>query len=79
MRNLFSYSNIGLLIDIIGVIIIYFFGISSELNKSGTGGLILEDSDKTKKKAIIYDCISKGGLLLIGVGFIFQIVGNVIK
>ena len=38
---------------------------------------MLEEEDETeKKKAQIYDCLSRLGLFLIVVGFVVQILGN---
>lgn len=77
MKQFISYNNIGLILDVIGAVIIFVFGISSGLNKEGASGWILENSNEMKKKAIFYDWISRGGLFLIILGFIFQIIGNV--
>ena len=78
MEQICSFNNIGLSLDAIGVVIIFIFGISSDLNRDGAVGLLVENSDEEAKKARKHDCISKIGLVLIIIGFILQIIGNLI-
>jgi len=79
MENLLSTNNIGLMLDVAGVIIIFFFGISSDLNKNGAVGWLVENSEEMSKKAERHNRVSKLGLLLIIVGFTLQIIGNINK
>ena len=68
---------IGLSLDIIGVIILFFFGLPPRIKKGGTINLILEQTDNNEdKKWKIYDFISKLGLLLIIIGFSIQLYSN---
>lgn len=77
IRQFISYNNIGLIFNVMGAVIIFVFGISSGLNRDGTSGWMLEDSNEMKKKAIFYDWISRGGLFLIILGFIFQLIDSI--
>ena len=65
---------IGLAFDIIGVILLFFFGIPSDLNKHGRIFRVVSQIDQASidewKK---FDILSKTGLTLIILGFIFQI------
>lgn len=68
---------IGLSLDIIGVIILFFFGLPPRINKGGTINLILEQTDtKEDKKWKIYNFISNLGLILIIIGFSIQLYSN---
>lgn len=73
-------NSVGLIIDIIGVILIFLFGITPTLNLEGAVFLIAEQEDeKVKKKAKIYKGLSILGLILVFLGFVFQLIGNLIK
>ena len=68
---------IGLTFDIIGVIMLFKYGLPSDVNKHGHGFLILEqEDDDEKKKWKKYNFLSRMGLLLIIIGFIFQMCSN---
>lgn len=72
-------NTLGLIFDIIGVIILFKFGLPSDVNKYGEVSLLLEDNDTDEiKKWRRYDCWSKIGLISILFGFILQIVSNYI-
>jgi hypothetical protein len=68
---------IGLSFDIIGVIMLFKYGLPTDLNKSGATYKALEQIDKD---AIIkyqkYDRYSKLALVIIIIGFLFQIMSN---
>ena len=71
--------NLGLLLDIIGVVLLWCFGLPPDVRREGQSYILAEGEDQTeKRKAKLYDCLSKLGLFLIIFGFIVQIVGNVI-
>jgi hypothetical protein len=68
---------IGLSLDIIGVLFIYFFGLPSNFNKGDiriTEGKI-SNCKKLKNKAII--TFSVTGITLVVIGFIIQIISQV--
>jgi hypothetical protein len=67
----------GLSLDIIGVIMIFLYGISPFLDPEGqvylvTGGV----DEKEKQEARCYKLRSKVGLMLVILGFIGQLVGR---
>ena len=72
-----TINSIGLVIDIIGVAILWRYGLPEPLSREGAVYIIAEQSDKTEKlKAARYDFLSKIGLTLILCGFLFQLGSN---
>ena len=70
-------NSAGLVIDIIGVVLIFFFGISPMIDSEGSVFITLEQRDELEiRKAKKYKCISRFGLILIALGFIAQIISN---
>jgi len=73
-------NSLGLFFDILGAIAIFKFGIPKKIDKNGHQYLILEQiDDGEKKKAKKYEKLSYIGLTLIIIGFIMQLIGNLIK
>lgn len=71
--------NLGLLLDAIGVVLVWRFGLPPEISRHGHSSILLEGVDEAeKRKAQIYDWLSRLGLFLIVLGFIVQIIGNLI-
>lgn len=69
----YSLNIIGLFLDISGVIILFFYGLPAEVDKNGYNYYIGEEEDgMEKKKYKRYKKISRIGLALIFLGFIFQ-------
>jgi hypothetical protein len=68
----------GLIFDIIGAIVLFKYGLPIETNKYGSIFLIAEESNideiKQHKKS---ESISKIGILLILLGFIFQFLSSI--
>lgn len=65
---------IGLLCDIVGAILLFFFGLPSDLNKKGLIFRVLDQVDEAEiKKWKVYDFWSKIGIFLIVAGFCFQL------
>ncbi len=77
-----STTSIGLLLDIIGVIIIYFYGPPIDpILPDGSelvwhGGFGREEDKQKAKEAQRKKLLSKIGLLYIGLGFVFQFIGS---
>lgn len=66
---------IGLTLDVAGVILIFFYGISPMIDTDGNTYRISGEIDENEiKKAKKYKCASRLGLLLVIIGFIFQLV-----
>ena len=74
-----NLNNIGLLLDIGGVFIIYKFGLPDNVNREGKSVLIIENVDPEEiKKGKKYDNMAAVGILLLIVGFALQIIHNLI-
>ena len=73
-------NSIGLVLGMIGVVLLFFYGISPMIDSDGTVFLAAEQEDENeKKKAKKYNCFSRLGLILIFIGFILQLSSNFIK
>ena len=79
MANTPAYLNIGgLVLDIIGVIMLFKFGLPADIRRGGTRLLDLGDPDQEEKaKAIRYDRWALVGLTTLIVGFLAQGAGSV--
>ncbi len=64
---------IGLIYDLVGVLIIWKYGLPPAVNRSGSIGLKVGVNEKEQKKAKNYDVLSFLGMELICLGFIWQI------
>lgn len=70
-------NSTGLGLDIIGVILIFFFGIPPKIDREGYVHIIAEQTDvEEKRKVQLYDRLSNAALILIIVGFILQLASN---
>ncbi len=69
-------NSLGLAFDIVGVILLFKFGLPEEVRRGGTGFLIVNNDDQEAAKAKIYDRYSHVALALIVLGFGLQIVSN---
>jgi hypothetical protein len=70
-------NSTGLVLDIIGVVIIWRYGLPEPLSREGAVYIIAEQSDQAEKlKAARYDLLSKIGLVLVLGGFVFQLLSN---
>ena len=66
----------GLSLDILGALLIFKFGLPPEVSRSGASALLLEGTDEEEVvKARWYDSTSRVGILLLALGFAFQIGG----
>ena len=73
-------NSVGLALDIIGVILIWRFGLPASLSRDGHDYLILESTNEPeKRKALTYDHLSQFGLALVVAGFVFQLASNFIS
>ncbi|MDB5226583.1 MAG: rane protein of unknown function [Bacteroidota bacterium] len=71
---------IGLSFDIVGVLMLFKFGLPEQISRDGSIGIILEQSDPEEtKKAKLYDRLSYVALTLIVLGFLFQLGGNIVN
>ena len=73
-------NSFGLLLDIVGVVLIWRFGLPEPILRSGAKYLITGMTDeKEKEKAGRFHTLSKVGLGLIIIGFVLQLIGNFLK
>lgn len=79
MANTPAYLNIGgLVLDIIGVIILFRFGLPADIRRGGIRSLDLGNPDPEEAdKARRYDCWAWFGLTILIVGFLAQGAGSV--
>ena len=70
-------STVGLFLDIIGVIMLFIYGIPENVDRRGSQHLILEEADETElDKARHYDVMSFLAVTSLVVGFVCQIAGQ---
>jgi hypothetical protein len=70
-------NSIGLLFDIAGVLVLFKYGLPSEVSKEGSIGIAFQGTDLDEvKKWKKYDCWSKFGLSIILIGFLLQLSSN---
>jgi hypothetical protein len=70
-------NSIGLIFDIIGVLILFKFGLPSEVSKTGSISIIAEQTDEDEvRKWKKYNLFSKIGLAFILIGFFLQLYSN---
>ena len=70
-------SSAGLLLDILGAILIWKYGLPDPIRRDGVQLLALEQADPNEaQKANQYDRYSKVGLLLLISGFCVQLISN---
>ena len=66
----------GLVMDVVGVVLIFRFGLPPPVSRGGHTLLALEGDDpKEAKKAQWFDRLSEAGALLVILGFALQIIG----
>ena len=70
-------SVIGLCLDIVGVVLLWRFGLPPDVRRGGVGFLMLQKTDEREaKRAAMYDRLSHVALALIVIGFVAQAVGT---
>ncbi len=76
------YSALGLILDIIGVLILFKYGLPSKIKEYG-GGLLLEENFEEEKLRVSENKkITKRaylGLSLLLAGFLFQFIGTLLS
>lgn len=69
-----NLNSIGLCLDIIGVLMLFKFGLPEDVRRDGAYFLAIGKQNKEAEKAKRYDCFAKVALMLIVVGFILQFI-----
>lgn len=68
--------SLGLILDALGALLIFIFGISPKLDRDGSVCLAIGNDPKEKRKVEIYDFAANTGLLLLIFGFLLQLASN---
>lgn len=72
--------HIGLIFDVLGAVILYFYGLPSDIVNERGPSLIAEHDDKTlaaiQKHNARIKLRSRIGLSFIGIGFLLQLIGS---
>jgi len=69
----------GLIFDIIGILILWKFGLPKSISRTGAQFIITEETNEEEiAKAVKYDAFAKVGLVFIITGFILQLISNFI-
>lgn len=63
-------NSIGLFLDIIGVVLLYQYGLPEEISRQGTSLLAWGNDPEEKKKAEKYDRRSRAAIVFLVVGFL---------
>lgn len=70
-------SSFGLVLDIVGAVLIYLYGLPENISRTGVVSITLEQVDENEIiKAKKYDLKSRIGIILLILGFFLQLVGN---
>lgn len=74
-----AISAIGLCLDIVGVLLLWKFGLPPDVRRDGASFLMLEQTDESeKKKGAYYDRMSHTAITLIVLGFAMQLIGTLL-
>ena len=69
-----TLTSLGLVLDIIGVVFVWWFGLPESIHRGGVQHLSLEQTDEGQAaKAAKYDRRSRLGLALLIAGFVLQL------
>jgi hypothetical protein len=80
MGHISSILNIaGLCFDIVGIIILYRFGLLAELTAATLNSPDIKNEPDWERESKQYGWISKLGLILIVLGFLFQLSANIVS
>lgn len=69
-------NTLGLALDIVGVLLLFWFGLPPDVSRTGAVEWTLETDEAEAQKARCYDCWSWTALALIVTGFVLQIVAT---
>jgi hypothetical protein len=70
-------NSIGLVMDVVGVLLLFKFGLPEDVRRKGQSYLLLEETDQNEiAKAECYDFWARIALGLVVLGFVAQLVSN---
>lgn len=73
-------NEVGLLFDIVGVVLLWRFGLPPSVDRMGYKYIVTSDRNEAEiASAKRYDLLSHIGLGLIVVGFLLQLLSNVMR
>ncbi len=74
-------TGIGLVANIVGVVLLYFFGLPAHISRGGHRSRVAEPRDEVNgveaQRARLYDLLARVGIWLLIVGFALQLAGVV--
>jgi hypothetical protein len=74
------FNEVGLLFDIVGVVLVWRYGLPPSVDRMGLKYIVTSDRDESEiAKARRYDSLSHIGLGLIVTGFLLQLLSNVMR
>ena len=76
--TIFTLTNIGLMLDIIGAIIIFKYGLPSAETRSIHALSFSDPTEKEIKDIKVSKIMSPAGILTIILGFFLQLIGNIL-
>ena len=72
-------NSFGLILDIIGAYLLFKFGLPPSIDRTGVEHLVGGEIDSAEvKKGKLYDSRSAIGFKLLILGFVFQLVSNIL-
>ena len=71
-----SINSLGLLLDIIGAILIWKYGLPKSLSREGEEAALIMSDESSRAKAKKYNWFDHIGLALLVFGFVFQLISN---
>ena len=70
-------NSAGLLLDVVGVLLLFKFGLPEDVRRKGEGYLLLEETDEAEiAKGRRYDFWARVALGLVVLGFVLQLISN---
>jgi len=70
-------NSAGLVFGIVGSLLVWKFGLPSDINRHGESALLLEGTDQNQVSlAKKYDRWAKVGLICLAIGFALQLISN---
>ena len=73
----FDLTNIGLILDIIGAILLYKYGLPSTITRNQPTLLVRNYTKKETRQMIVCILLSHVGIIFLISGFVLQFIGNV--
>ena len=70
-------NSLGLICDIFGALLIFKYGLPESISRTGAEPIqFVTTSEANKAKARRYNTCSRVGLILLAIGFVFQLASN---